>query len=88
MGTQFEEVAYDPAKNVLVLLYTPWSWETEELLERYTKLAEAFKEEEDVVIAKMNVVENEVEDIAVHKLPTLLFFKAGGNGKELSLIHI
>ena len=82
MGTQFEEVAYDPAKNVLVLLYTPWRWETEELLERYTKLAETFKEEEDVVIAKMNVVENEVEDIAVHKLPTLLFFKAGGNGRE------
>ena len=82
MGKTFAEVAYDPKKNVLVLLYTTWSWETEELLTRYEKLAEAFEKEEDVVIAKMDVVANEVEGVSVHKLPALLFFKAGGNGRE------
>lgn len=82
VGTNFEEVVYDPAKNVLVLLYTSWNWETKELLEQYTKLAEMFKKEDDVVIAKMDMVENDVEGISVHDLPTLLLFKAGGSGKE------
>lgn len=82
VGTNFEEVAYDPEKNVLVLLYTSWNWETKELLQQYAKLGKMFKKEEDVVIAKMDVVENEVEGLSVHNLPTLLFFKAGGSGKE------
>ena len=82
VGTNFEEVVYDPAKNVLVLLYTSWNWETKELLEQYAKLAEMFKKEDDVVIAKMDMVENDAEGLSVHNLPTLLLFKAGGSGKE------
>ncbi len=42
----------------------------------YEELAESLEEETDVVIAKMDGVDNEHEDVDAQGFPTILFFPA------------
>lgn len=77
VGETFEEVVGDREKNVLVLFYNSWNAESNTLLGVYNQLAMLLSGEEDVQVAKMDAITNEVESVVIHELPYLVLYKAG-----------
>ncbi|KAF7266518.1 protein disulfide isomerase [Rhynchophorus ferrugineus] len=79
VSTNFDSVALDEAKDVLVEFYAPWCGHCKQLEPIYEKIAEHFKENEDVVIAKIDSTANELETIKITSFPTIKLFKKGTN---------
>nr|XP_054763029.1 protein disulfide-isomerase-like [Lytechinus pictus] len=79
VGENFVEVALDPAKDVLVEFYAPWCGHCKQLAPIYEELGEHFKDNENVVIAKMDSTKNEVEEATVRSFPTIKFWKKETN---------
>jgi protein disulfide-isomerase-like protein len=50
----FDQVVLDPTKDVLVEFYAPWCGHCKQLAPTYDKLATVFKQEPEVVIAKID----------------------------------
>lgn len=76
VGKSFESIVLDSSKDVFVEYYAPWCGHCKQLAPIYTELGEAFQDEENVIIAKVDVTANDVpEDIK--GFPTLIFYPAG-----------
>jgi len=77
VGKNFEDVVMDETKDVLLEVYAPWCGHCKSLEPTYTKLAEAYAGSNDVVIAKMDGTENEVDGLSIKGFPTLKFYPKG-----------
>lgn len=75
----FESIALDISKDVLVEFYAPWCGHCKKLAPIYEQLSEAFESEPNVVIAKVDATENTAlaGTYDVKGYPTLKFFPRG-----------
>lgn len=81
-ATTFKEIVVEGGKDVLIEFYAPWCGHCKKLAPIYDKLGEHFKENESVIIAKMDATANDIPDerIKIKGFPTIKFV-SGKNGE-------
>lgn len=79
VSTNFDQVALDKSKNVLVEFYAPWCGHCKQLAPIYDQLAEKFLDDESVVIAKIDSTVNELEHTKISSFPTIKLYKKETN---------
>jgi len=77
VGKSFDDVVTNSDKHVLVEFYAPWCGHCKKLEPEYTALAEEWKANSNVVIAKVDATENDAPGVDISGFPTLMLWKSG-----------
>jgi protein disulfide-isomerase A6 len=85
-SANFDKIALDESKDVLVEFYAPWCGHCKSLAPTYEKLAKAYASEKNIVIASVNADAAENKPLAarfgVTGFPTLKYFPKGNKAGE------
>ncbi|VDM96615.1 unnamed protein product [Thelazia callipaeda] len=77
VGRNFEKQVYDKKRTTFVLFYAPWCAACQQTMPILEKLGEQYKDKKQLVIARMNSVNNEVSGIPILDVPTMALFIKG-----------
>ncbi|KAK6102526.1 Thioredoxin family protein [Brugia pahangi] len=77
VGKNFEEQVFDPKKTTFVFFYAPWCEACQKTMPEIEKLGELYKNKKNLIIAKMNSVNNEVFGLPILDVPTIALFIKG-----------
>ncbi|XP_073686930.1 protein disulfide-isomerase A4 [Garra rufa] len=82
VGKTFDDIVMDTKKDVLIEFYAPWCGHCKKLEPDYTALGKKYKNEKNLVIAKMDATANDVshDSYKVEGFPTIYF--APSNSKQ------
>ncbi|KAJ0051276.1 hypothetical protein NL108_017672, partial [Boleophthalmus pectinirostris] len=76
VGSTLEKVAFHPNNTVFVLFYLPYSPQSRAVFPLWEELAEAFKDQENVVIARIDASANDINMSMHRQYPSLCLFPA------------
>jgi protein disulfide-isomerase A1 len=76
VGKQFNEIVLDNPKNVLVEFYAPWCQHCQQLAPIYEKVAEHFKGDLNILIAKIDGTANDVPNVTLEGYPAIKLYSA------------
>lgn len=74
VGKNFQDLVMDETKDVLVKYYAPWCGHCKKLAPVWDELADSFKDESDLLIAKYDATANENEGVQIKSFPTLIWY--------------
>ncbi|XP_041717591.2 protein disulfide-isomerase A4 [Coregonus clupeaformis] len=82
VGKTFDDIVMDTKKDVLIEFYAPWCGHCKKLEPDYTALGKKYKNEKNLVIAKMDATANDVphDSYKTEGFPTIYF--APSNSKQ------
>ncbi|XP_061626568.1 protein disulfide-isomerase [Phyllopteryx taeniolatus] len=76
VGSTFEEVAFNPNRTVFVLFYVPYSPESRVVFPLWEELAEAFKDRDDIAVARIDASANDIDMSVQRAYPAFCLFPA------------
>ncbi|CAL5057748.1 unnamed protein product [Urochloa decumbens] len=80
VANSLNDVVFNSGKNVLLEFYAPWCNYCQKLALVLQEVAISLQNDEDVIIAKMDAISNDIpQDFKVEGYPTLYFYSSGGN---------
>lgn len=86
VAKNFDEIVLNSGKDVLVEFYAPWCGHCKALAPIYEELGEAYRDDPNVIIAKMDATANDVHPkYGIKGFPTLKFFPAGSSDSPLDM---
>ena len=76
VGSNFETIVLDKSKDVILMLYAPWSKNSQQLRPIWRTIASKYSHNKNVLVAQMDASENEHESISfISKYPTLAIWR-------------
>ena len=82
VGTTFENVVFDPTKDVVVKFYASWCGKSKDFEPIYEEVAMQYMRDRSILFTEFESTKNEVAGITVNEFPTVIMYKAGGNGRS------
>lgn len=76
VGSTFESFR---KTDLFLKVYAPWCGHCKKMAPMWSELADAYAEDQDVTIAKMDGTVNEVDQLEVKGYPTLVYFPVGSS---------
>jgi protein disulfide-isomerase A1 len=76
VAKNFESVVMDSTKDVMLEFYAPWCGHCKQLAPEYVEVAEHFKSNPNIIIAKIDATANEIKGHSIRGFPTLKFFSS------------
>jgi protein disulfide-isomerase A4 len=79
----FDEIVMDETRDIMIEFYAPWCGHCKKLTPVYKKLAKKFKDNDGVVIAKMDATANDIPNniYKAEGFPTIYWAPAGSKKK-------
>ena len=86
VGNSYKKEVLNNDKDVVLYFFAPWCEHCKEFYPKYEKLARKLKKKNpNLLMAKMDATENDIEDFQITKYPTIKFYP--GNAKNKPPIH-
>lgn len=82
VGTTFEQFVFDPTKDVVVKFYASWCGKSKDFEPIYEEVAMQYIRDQSILFTEFEATKNEVDGINITEFPTVILYKAGGNGRS------